>query len=211
MRTLLPLYVHPENPVAWQAAVGRHATVVINAPEEPGATADAGSATGTTELGEAHPLMLGYVDLGYATRPLAHILDDVRHWAAYPVGGIFFDAAPTSPFSIGPVARAIRVARRGGLPHLILSPGAPTDPLYRDLGVPICTFEGDWVTYQRWSGEGSEPGDGHLVYGVPAAQLPAAHRLLRSRNAGFGHVTDRGLPDPYGGLPAPVGGLAPAR
>lgn len=211
MRTLLPLYVQPEKPVARQAAAGRNATVVINVQEEPGATADAGYATGTAELGETNPLMLGYVDLGYATRPLADILDDVRRWAAYPVGGIFFDAAPTSPFSIGPVALAVRAARRAGLPDMILSPGAPTDPLYRDLGVPICTFEGDWADYQRWSGEGNEPGDAHLVYGVPAAQLPAAHRLLRSRNAGFGLVTDRALPDPYGGLPALVGCLAPAR
>lgn len=133
---------------------------------------------------------LGRVDLGYGDRPLADVLDDVDAWSAHPVGGIFFDRAPADPPCLGAVVLAIRVARRAGLPHAVLNPGGPADPLYRALGARLCTFDGDWSAYQRWSGDGSLPGDGHLVYGVPPAQLPAARRLMTFRGAGFGLVTD---------------------
>jgi len=148
--------------------------------------------------------MLGYVDLGYAARPVADILTDVRRWHRYPVEGIFFDQAPTSPFGMGPVALAVRLARRSGLPAAVLNPGVPTDARYRDLGVALCTYEGHWSDYQRWSAEGTEPGDGHLVYGVPAAQLPAAESLFAVRKAGFGLLTDLDLPLPYAALPTPL-------
>ena len=125
-------------------------------------------------------------------------------------GGIFLDQAPTSPFCLGPVALAIRVARRAGLTTVVLNPGVPTDPLYRDLGVPICTFEGSWLEYRRWSGEGSLPGDGHLVHSVPAESLVEAETQLRERYAGWGLVTDRTPPHPYAGLPSWLPVLAAA-
>lgn len=210
--TLLPLYVHPAvDPAAWRAAAtaaggaarsGAGATgagagdltVVV---DDPGLGAD-----GPPRLAAAGVAVLGRVDLGFATRPIADLLDDVARWADAPVAGVFLDQAPTSPFCLGPVALAVRVARRVGLATVVLNPGVPTDPLYRDLGVPICTFEGTWSDYQRWSGEGSRPGDGHLVHSVPVDALPAARSLLRHRRAGFGLVTDLAPPAPYAGAPA---------
>ena len=55
------------------------------------------------------------------------------------------------------------MARRAGLSTVVLNPGVPTDPLYRELGVAICTFEGSWPEYRRWSGEGAQPGDTLVV------------------------------------------------
>jgi hypothetical protein len=63
------------------------------------------------------------------------------------------------------------------------------DRLYRDLGLPICVFEGTWDRYQAWDGAGSRPGDGHLVSGVPAGDVERARRLLAARGAGFGLVS----------------------
>jgi hypothetical protein len=100
------------------------------------------------------------------------------------------------------VALAVRVARRAGLSTVVLNPGVPTDPLYRDLGVPICTFEGSWVEYRRWSGDGARPGDGHLVHSVPVDALATAWALLRERRAGWGLVTQLRPPAPYAALPA---------
>ena len=73
---------------------------------------------------------------------------------------------------------------------MVLNPGVPTHPLYRDLGVRICTFEGPWSAYQSWDGDGVRPGDGHIVHGVPPALLTAARRLMGRRGAGFGLATD---------------------
>jgi hypothetical protein len=155
----------------------------------------------TALLAAAGVPMLGYVDLGYAARPLGDIVEDIERWSAYPMAGVFLDQAPTTPFSIGPVALAIRVARRARLFVAVLNPGTPADPVYRELGVPICAFEGSWADYQAWSGMGAQPGDGHLVHGVPPAQLATARKVMGWRGAGFGLVTDRELPNPWQGLP----------
>jgi hypothetical protein len=199
---LLPLYAHPSvDPAVWRAAAAGagELTVVADGPDEP----DLGDAV--ARLAKAGVATLGRVDAAFATRPVADLLDDVEGWSACPVSGVFLDQAPTSPFCLGPVALAVRVARRAGLFTVVLNPGVPTDPLYRELGAPICTFEGPWVEYRRWSGEGSQPGDGHLVHSVPVGSMAAAQALLRERGAGWGLVTDRIPPAPYAGLPAWLG------
>jgi hypothetical protein len=204
---LLPLYVPPTvDPAAWQAVAGcpDRLTVVLPDPE---------LALPAARLGAAGVSLLGRVDAGFAVRPVADLLDDVETWAGTPVAGVFLDRAPTSPFCLGPVALAVRVARRAGLSTVVLNPGVPADPLYRELGVPICTFEGPWPDYCRWTGEGSRPGDGHLVHSVPVGSLACARALLTERQAGWGLATDRTPPAPYAGLPAwlaPPAGAGPA-
>jgi hypothetical protein len=203
--TLLPLYLPPaEDPGAWRAAVaaGEAASGPLTVVLSGAGRADPATAEAAAQLASAGVATLGRVDAAFATRPIADLLDDIGHWATRPVSGIFLDRAPTSPYCLGPVALASRVARRIGLATVLLNPGVPTDPLYRDLGVAICTFEGPWPEYQRWSTEGSLPGDGHLVHSVPMAALPQARRLLCQRRAGFGLVTDGRPPHPYAGLPA---------
>jgi hypothetical protein len=200
---LLPLSVHPAvDPAAWRAAAagGGELTVVAEGPDDPELV------EAVSRLAKAGVATLGRVDVAFATRPVADLLDDVEGWASSPVAGVFLDQAPTSPFCLGPVALAVRVARRAGLFTVVLNPGVPTDPLYRDLGVPICTFEGPWPEYRRWSGDGALPGDGHLVHSVPVDAMPTAQALLRERGAGWGLVTDRTPPHPYAGTPAWLSG-----
>ena len=135
---------------------------------------------------------LGHVDLDWGSRSLADVLADVDAWRQDGVEGLFLDRAPAGSGGVGPVALTVRLAARRGLHRVVLNPGVPTHPLYRDLGVRICTFEGPWEAYQSWDGDGSRPGDGHIVYGVPAPLLTAARRLLGRRGAGFGLATDAG-------------------
>lgn len=192
---LIPLYVHPLlDPQAWRAvaALPTPTTVVIESTYRDETIA---------RLARTSVALLGRVDTRFATRPLTEILDDVAQWAAYPVSGVFLDQAPTSPFSLGPLALATRLARRSGLSTVVISPGIATDPLYRELGAQICTFEGSWIQYRRWSREGAYPGDGHLVHSVPLAEFDEAYALLRARGAGWGLVTDRRPPATYAGLP----------
>jgi hypothetical protein len=133
---------------------------------------------------------LGLIDLDWGSRSLADVLADVEAWREDGAEGLFLDRAPAGSGGVGPVALTIRLAARRGLHRVVLNPGVPTHPLYRDLGVRICTFEGPWSAYQSWDGEGSRAGDGHIVHGVPAPLLTAARRLMGRRGAGFGLATD---------------------
>jgi hypothetical protein len=134
--------------------------------------------------------VLGRVDLDWGGRSLADVLADVDAWREDGAEGVFLDRAPAGSGGVGPVALIVRLAARRGLHRVVLNPGVPTHPLYRDLGVQICTFDGAWSAYQGWAGDGVQPGDGHLVHGVPAEMLTAARRLMGRRGAGFGLATD---------------------
>ncbi|GAA2472527.1 spherulation-specific family 4 protein [Winogradskya humida] len=134
--------------------------------------------------------ILGRVDLDWGGRSLADVLADVDLWREEGVEGLFLDRAPAGSGGVGPVALTVRLAARRGLHRIVLNPGVPTHPLYRELGVRICTFDGPWSAYQGWAGDGVVAGDGHLVHGVPQDMLTAARRLMGRRGAGFGLATD---------------------
>jgi hypothetical protein len=161
-------------------------------------------------LAKAGIPVLGYADLAYATRPPAELRSEVAHLAQAPVDGIFLDRAPTTPYAIGPVALAVRSARRAGLRHVIVNPGLPADPVYDTLGAAICAVEGTWPEYLRMPDHEFRPGSGHLVHGVPPGDLPAARELMRRRRAAFGFASDRQAPGPYA-LVGRSGALAAAR
>jgi hypothetical protein len=200
----VPLSAHPyDDPASWTAAVeqGPGALAVINLPArlfaaydgiaDPDAAPWAAVVEGIDRLVMHGVECVGHVSLGYATRPLVDLIGEITRWAVMPVTGIFLDHAPAGPYQIGPVALATRVARRAGLGTLVLNPGVPVDPLYRRIDATVCTFEGSWSEYQEWSGEGAEPGDGHIVYGVPPALQDAARDLAAMRGAGLSLVTNR--------------------
>lgn len=154
----------------------------------------------------AHPLTgpvvtgvpLGYVDLGFGARHVELVRAEIGTWAETSVGGIFFDQAPTSPYSVGPVAMAVRAARRWGFDAVLLNAGRPTDGLYRGLGATICTFEGSWTEYIQGTAEGVRPGDAHTVHSIPGDQLAACLDLMRGRGASWGLATTEGclVPSP---------------
>ena len=151
--------------------------------------------------------MLGRIDLDWGGRSLADVLADVDEWRQDGAEGLFLDRAPAGSGGVGPVALTVRLAARRGLHRIVLNPGVPTHPLYRELGVRICTFDGPWSAYQGWAGDGVEPGDGHLVHGVPTPLLTAARRLMGRRGAGFGLATDT---SPYVSATAGGGGAGSA-
>jgi spherulation-specific family 4 protein len=170
VKTLFPPYAHPSPELALDAETW----IVRDLP------------------GERRTLhqSLGRIDLDWGSRSLADVLADVDAWREDGVEGLFLDRAPAGSGGVGPVALTIRLAARRGLHRVVLNPGVPTHPLYRDLGVRICTFEGPWAAYQSWAGDGNRPGDGHLVHSVPTELLTAARRLMGRRGAGFGLATD---------------------
>ena len=170
MRTLFPPYAHP----ATGLTADSDTWLILNRPGEP----------------RSGHRVLGRIDLNGGNRSLADVLSDVDAWRADGVEGLFLDRAAAGSGGVGPVALTIRLAARRGLHRVVLNPGVPAHPLYRDLGVRICSFDGPWSAYQGWAGDGMRPGDGHIVHGVPTPMLTAARRLMGRRGAAFGLATD---------------------
>lgn len=189
MTPLLSLHEPPHTrPEAWSTieAVGAGTTVLLNTDPT---RLDPTWTHATQRLLRAGINLLGYVDLGYGGRPIEHIHAELARWAGYPVRGVFFDHSPTSPYSIGPVAMAVRAARRTGFDTLLVNPGRPADSIYRGLGAVLCTFEGPWEEYLFGTPDGVRHGDTHLVYSVPVDRIARAHDLMRARGARFGLAT----------------------
>jgi Spherulation-specific family 4 len=189
---LLSLHQHPlTHPEIWATveAGGRDACVLLNIPAGPGSALDPTWTSAMQRLVRAGATVIGYVDLAFGARATEQLRAEINHWAGYPVRGLFFDQAPTSPYSIGPVAVAVRDARRAGLDTLLVNPGRPADSIYRGLGAVLCTFEGSWDEYLNGTMEGVRPGDAHLVHSVPYPRVQQAYELMRGRGARYGLAT----------------------
>ncbi len=187
------------------AALGSDAAAVVSMPAGSGTSATSNRrlsalVQGVERLVASGVHALGHVSLGYATRPPGDVITEINGWAVVPVVGVFLDHAPAGPYQIGPVAHAVRAARRAGLREVVLNPGVTVDPLYRLLDATICTFEGSWTDYQAWSAEDAAAGDGHLVFGVPPHESGVARTLAATRRAGLLLITDR--PSAYSDSPA---------
>jgi len=200
---LVPLFRHPlDDPAGWgrAAACGGSALAVVSVEHGPGDGRDPGYAAATTQLGQAGVPALGYVDLGHGTRPASAIMADVGRWAGYPVRGVFLDNTPSSPYVTGPVALAVRTARRYGLGETMVNPATVPDPLHRELADTVCVFAGSWRRWLRWSAPGVRPGDGYLVHSVPPELLDEARHMLAARGARVGLVTPLRPAQPLAGL-----------
>jgi hypothetical protein len=199
VNTLLPLYVYPaDDPGAWAtvAANAGDLTIVVNIHNGPGADYDPTYGYATAALADAGVSMLGYVDLGYAERPLGSVHADIAAWRRYPVSGVFFDQVPTDPATLGQVGLAVSPVRG----RIVLNPGTRPHPGYAAIADVVCTFEGPWPRYRATPAEPDWPNAAHLVYGVPPDEMAAANRRL-SRRVAHGLVTDLAGTNPYRGLP----------
>ncbi|WP_344130329.1 spherulation-specific family 4 protein [Luedemannella flava] len=193
---LLPLCTHPDNdPATWSAArLTAPAMGAVVAVRLPLAEATPSLGPAVTGLVRAGCAVLGYVSLAFATRPVAELTDEIATWSRLGATGIFLDHAPAGRSHVGTLRLAHRAALRAGLRRVVFNTAGPADPLCRDLDAVICSFEGSWAEYREWDGYGSLPGDGHLVYGVPALERAKAVTLMRRRGAGLGLVTELGWP-----------------
>jgi len=200
-RALLPVPQRPsDDPDAWDQAraygPGGVAVVGPIVSADPVGGADTADTVGRAESADLTELAsaltqlaadgvpaVGHVSLGYAIRPPAEVDAEIAGWAALPVTGVFLDHAPAGPFQLGPVVHAVRAARRAGLRPVVLNPGVAVDPVYRRVEATICTFDGSWLEYVALPAGRCQPGDGHLVFGVP--DLAAARELAAARRAGL--------------------------
>jgi hypothetical protein len=191
-RALLPVPQRPsDDPAAWAEAedYGPGAVAVVGPVVAPTV---AELVPGLTRLAAAGVPALGHVSLGYAIRSQAEITAEIAGWSVLPVMGVFLDHAPAGPFQLGPVVQAVRAARRAGLRTVVVNPGVGVDPVYRRVEATLCTFDGSWREYLALPAGRCQPGDGHLVHGVP--DLAVARELAAARGAGLLLATRRTAP-----------------
>lgn len=207
VRLAAPWYLHPAvAPDAWWRllAGSELAFAVINPANGPSVGDPYYSpllATGS------HTPLLGYVDVGYGSRPRADILDDVTAWLdSAPVVGIMLDCVPPGPsqglWDLGLIARV----RALGAHLVVANPGMPPDPRLVWEADLTCVAEFDWATLRSWRPPAwiADMDAGRLwmlVHDVPAREQSEALRRVAELGAGYGWVTSGTIPDPWSVLP----------
>ncbi len=153
--------------------------------------------------------VVGYVPTSYGSRDPAMVkaeVDAYKTW--YGVDGIFLDEVSADVTGISyyrELAAYIR-AEPGAL--VALNPGTFPAEEYALVGDVMLVFEGSYSSYlsmetPAWAANYPASKFWHVVYDAPTAQeMKEAVRLSRHRNSKQLYVTDGGLPNPYGRLPA---------
>ncbi len=155
--------------------------------------------------------MIGYVDTGYAARPMGDVCGDIAAYAAEsPLDGIFLDQvsiAPSDQRYYAAAAGAIKAQSTGTL--IVLNPGTPPPESSMTFADIVVTFENtddaSISTYAaaRWMRRYPPERFWHLIYGAPTTKaMRRAMTLSKRRRAGWVYVTPDTLPNPWSTLPA---------
>ena len=155
--------------------------------------------------GPWRPLLAGYVDTAYATRPLTEVVAEVvAYRRRYGVDAVFADQVTSGEAPL-PYYRELAMRLRGaGATRIVLNPGTVPHPGYLELADVVVTFEDDAAAYERWSAPvvRGPAAICHLVHDAPPATHHAVLARAAGRGAGYAFVTDRRMPNPWAGLPA---------
>ncbi|KAL4745205.1 hypothetical protein BDW72DRAFT_211670 [Aspergillus terricola var. indicus] len=146
---------------------------------------------------------------------VAQIEADVDLWyALYPgkIGGIFFDEVLNICGSGNQYADLYRflsdnTKRKYPDAFTVLNPGTTMPQCFENSADTLMTFEQSYDIYMNSyvPNPGWTPTDPrklwHIIYGVPQAEAARVAELALQRGAGFVHITDDTLPNPYDTLP----------
>jgi hypothetical protein len=152
-------------------------------------------------------LVYGYVDIGYGATSIRRVVAAVSAYRRrLGLDGAFLDQAPAAGVALGRFARLAAALRATGL-RVAINPGQPQfDPAALRRFDEVVAFEGDWRTYRAarrdLAAYPSSTRVWHLVYGTPAAVIPAVVAQARELGAGVIYATELGLPNPWRTLPA---------
>lgn len=217
-RVGVPAYFHPFWAGAeWSWLTREEGTdpvgiVVINPDTGPGRGPDDAYRSVCASAHRPDRCVAGYVDSSYGRRPLDDVVADATAYARfYALHAVFLDQVSSGSDGLDYYCRLVRALREFGVDEVILNPGVPPDPGYRDLGDVVVEFEGDWTAYRRLrritppSGGESPRGGGrswHLVHGVPPGEHADTIEWARRHAVDFVYVTERRMPNPWDGLPS---------
>ncbi|KAL3428952.1 Spherulation-specific family 4-domain-containing protein [Aspergillus tetrazonus] len=181
------------------------------------------SASGKRIIGYVRTGYLGQSQQRFETRLgsteiadwVAQIEADVDLWyALYPgkIGGIFFDEVLNICGSNNEYADIYRflsdnTKRKYPNAFTVLNPGTTIPQCFENSADTLMTFEQSFDIYVNSyvPNPGWTPADPrklwHIIYGVPQAEATRVANLAHERGAGFIHITDDTLPNPYDTLP----------
>jgi len=206
IRLAVPAYFHPERDARTWARLAERAPgvglVVVNPCSGVGDGTD--PAYAALRSGPWRPLLAGYVDTAYATRPLTEVVAEVvAYRRRYGVDAVFADQVTSGEAPL-PYYRELAMRLRGaGTTRIVLNPGTVPHPGYLELADVVVTFEDDAAAYERWSAPvvRGPAAICHLVHDAPPATHHAVLARAAGRGAGYAFVTDRRMPNPWSGLP----------
>lgn len=207
---LVPAYFPPDVfPLEWeQLSDPRLYGVVLNVAGGPGDVFNPVFKTAARQIELRGGTVAGYVDMAYAQRDPALILQDVqryRDW--YHVSDFFCDQVPSGPDHVSFMQETTRLMRESGAEFVAFNHGAYPDPGYDVPADLLVTFEGPLSAYLAvqppdWTLTGTRQRFCHLIYDVQEADVDGVLSLARQRNVGIVFVTDRSGANPYDGLPS---------
>lgn len=208
---LVPLYTYPTDPTWGRVLAARQANPLVPVLAIANPASGAGNArnpdyvSGIDRLQQGGVAVLGYVDTAYGRRrPRQARLEIYRYWSWYRVAGIFFDQMANTSGKEGYYADLSAYAASLGMATTVGNPGTQTRESYlRSVDVLVlhdsaalpdtAALCGDW--HSRYPRERFAT----LSYGVASLDAAAISRV--SGCAGFVHVTNDSLPNPWDSLP----------
>jgi Spherulation-specific family 4 len=209
----VPAYFHPERDArTWALLAGRAPAVglvVVNPCSGVGDGTDPAYAALCS--GPWQRSIAGYVDTAYASRPLLEVVAEaVAYRRRYGVEAVFADQVTSDASHLGYYRELAARLRSSGPARLVLNPGTVPHAGYLSIADVVVTFEDTAAVHARPQPRApSGPAAVcHLVHDAPGA----SHRLVLARaarrGATYAFVTDRRLPNPWGGLPTGWGASA---
>lgn len=203
MKLAVPAYFHPARDAAAWALLATRAPgvglVVVNPCSGVGEGVD--PAYLPLCAGPWRPVLAGYVDTAYATRPLREVVREIAAYRErYGIGAIFADRVPSDVAHVG-YYRGLGSLL--GPDRLVLNPGTVPHAGYLEIADVVVTFEDTGAAHARAqpAAPAGRAAVCHLVHDAPSATHRTVLARAARRGATYAFVTDRRLPSPWGGLP----------
>ena len=224
---LVPAYFYPHAtaslwPLTCSATSpsGASSIVIMNPDSGPGTAANPLYTNAVADCHAKGQKVVGYISSAYGRRSLDVVKAEIdRYFALYRVDGVFIDEMHNFPVDhhSGQDTRAYykalydHVKTRTAAEELVV--GNPGNAAYTDwqLTTPVADklviFEGTAHSYETWRPpawvlEGDPQDFGHVVNATAADRRQRVCEQSRERNAGFIHVTDDVVPNPWDTLPS---------
>lgn len=219
VRLLVPAYFYPdgEGLKDWARLIASAEktpiVAIVNPASGPGKRVDDNYTEVFRNAKGTKVVLIGYVPLGYAKRPISAVKADVDRWLAfYPdVQGIFFDEQPSQAVDVAAVGECFAYAKAkiGRSALLVSNPGTHCDRKYfgGDDGPLVCTFEQDkgFESYRAPDWAGAIGAGRFVVLGYNIGTADQMRKFLRDaagKTSANVYVTDDKGSNPWDRLPA---------